>query len=101
MSESSDIAIVGIGCRFPGANNSDEFWRVLSRGENHVVEIPNTRWNVDAFYDEDPVAPGKSYCRKAGLVHGFVKIIYEKNAKSKFWKKMISLAINVGKRISL
>lgn len=77
MSENSDIAIVGIGCRFPGANNIDEYWRVLSKGENHVVEIPKSRWNLDAFYNEDPAAPGKSYCRRAGLVHGFVEITFQ------------------------
>jgi acyl transferase domain-containing protein len=67
-----EIAIVGVGCRFPGADNLREFWRVLHRGENHVKEIPRERWNVDAFYDPDPSAPGKTYVRKAGFVSGYV-----------------------------
>ena len=66
--ESERIAIVGIGCRFPGADNIQEFWRVLSKGENHVNEIPPERWNLEAYYDEDPDAPGKLYTRRAGLV---------------------------------
>ncbi|XP_060585864.1 narbonolide/10-deoxymethynolide synthase PikA2, modules 3 and 4-like [Ruditapes philippinarum] len=68
-----EIAIVGVGCRFPGADNLREFWRVLHRGENHVKEIPRERWNVDAFYDPDPSAPGKTYVRKAGFVSGIDK----------------------------
>ena len=68
MASDSDIAIVGIGCRFPGADNKDEFWRVLVNGENHVNEIPPERWNNDAYYSEDKDAPGKIYVRKAGLI---------------------------------
>ncbi|XP_041378947.1 phthioceranic/hydroxyphthioceranic acid synthase-like [Gigantopelta aegis] len=72
MEENSDgIAIVGIGCRFPGADNIEEFWRVLSKGENHVKEIPLERWNLEAYYDDDPDAPGKMYVRRAGLVKNF------------------------------
>lgn len=72
MSTVDDIVIVGIGCRFPGANNIEDFWRVLSQGENHVLEIPKSRWDVDAFFDTDPTAIGKSYARTAGLVDGLV-----------------------------
>ncbi|XP_056012210.1 phenolphthiocerol/phthiocerol polyketide synthase subunit B-like [Ostrea edulis] len=64
------IAIVGIGCKFPGAENLDEFWRVLANGEDHVKDIPKDRYDVEAYYDSDPDAPGKSYIRKAGLVSG-------------------------------
>ncbi|XP_061193903.1 phenolphthiocerol/phthiocerol polyketide synthase subunit B-like [Saccostrea echinata] len=71
MDEDTTIAIVGIGCIFPGANNIEEFWRVLLNGEDHVVNIPNERFNVDAFYDPDPESPRKTYVRKAGLVKSF------------------------------
>ena len=56
-----DIAIVGVGCRFPGADDLDQFWRVLVNGENHVNEIPVERWNHEALYSEDPDEPGKIY----------------------------------------
>lgn len=68
MDDSNAIAIVGVGCRFPGAPNLDEFWNVLKNGENHVIEVPRDRWKVDAFYDPDPDAPGKTYVRKVGIV---------------------------------
>ena len=68
MEKYTEIAIVGIGCRFPGADDIRGFWRVLKNGENHVIDIPDTRWNIASFYDADPSAPGKSYVKKAGLV---------------------------------
>ncbi|XP_062588652.1 mycolipanoate synthase-like [Saccostrea cucullata] len=70
MDTEDAIAIVGIGCKFPGAENVDEFWNVLKNGEDHVKDIPKERFNVEAFYDTDPDTPGKTYIRKAGLVTG-------------------------------
>ena len=56
------IAIVGIGCRFPGqADSPDAFWQLLAHGVNAVTRIPAARWDVDAFYDPNPDAPGKAY----------------------------------------
>ncbi|XP_012938829.1 mycocerosic acid synthase-like [Aplysia californica] len=52
----------------PGADNVEQFWRVLEQGENHVVEIPKERWNNDAFFDTDVHAVGKSYVKRAGLL---------------------------------
>lgn len=68
MATDSDIAIVGVGCRFPGADNLHEFWRVLVNGENHVKEIPVERWKNSAFYSDDKDAAGKIYVKKAGLI---------------------------------
>ncbi|XP_060084446.1 uncharacterized protein LOC132563711 [Ylistrum balloti] len=68
MERVEEIAIVGIGCRFPGANNIKEFWKILVNGENHVNEIPGERWNLDAIYDPDPDAYGKTYVRRAGVL---------------------------------
>ena len=56
-SQREPIAIVGIGCRFPGgAASPDAFWRVLRDGVNTVRAIPRERWDIDAYYDvKDPV----------------------------------------------
>lgn len=54
------IAIVGIGCRYPGgANNPDTFWKMLRDGEDAIREIPKDRFDIDAYYDPNPDAPGK------------------------------------------
>src|SRR4051812_31239014 len=69
------IAIVGIGCRFPGgANDREAFWQMLRRGTDATSGIPDERWNSDLYYDPDPDVPGKMYtCRGAFLtqVDGF------------------------------
>ncbi|MEE3221157.1 MAG: type I polyketide synthase, partial [Planctomycetota bacterium] len=62
------IAVVGMGCRFPRASGPDEFWRLLRDGVDAVADIPAARWDVDAFYDENPESPGKMYTRRAALL---------------------------------
>ena len=63
------IAIVGIGCRFPGgATDPESFWRLLSDGVDAIREIPPDRWNIEAFYDPDPAKPGKTYSRWGGFI---------------------------------
>ncbi|KAL5012815.1 hypothetical protein ScPMuIL_011366 [Solemya velum] len=62
------IAIVGVGCRYPGADNLKDFWELLRNGEDHITDIPKNRWNNQAFYDEDPDAKGKSYVKKAAFI---------------------------------
>ncbi|PYS24486.1 MAG: beta-ketoacyl synthase [Acidobacteria bacterium] len=52
------IAIVGIGCRFPGAQNGLAFWQLLRDGVDAITEGALQRWGAD-IYDPDPAAPGK------------------------------------------
>jgi acyl transferase domain-containing protein/NADPH:quinone reductase-like Zn-dependent oxidoreductase/acyl carrier protein len=71
MSESRQepIAIVGIGCRFPGgADSAAAFWDLLKDGTDAIVEVPKDRWNVDEFYDPHPETPGKMYVRAGGFL---------------------------------
>jgi acyl transferase domain-containing protein/acyl carrier protein len=62
------IAIIGIGCRFPGARNPEAFWRLLREGVDAITEVPADRWNVDAFYDPTPGVPGKMTTRWGGFL---------------------------------
>ncbi|TSC24494.1 type I polyketide synthase [Corallococcus sp. Z5C101001] len=63
------IAIIGMGCRFPGgADTPERFWRLLREGVDAVGEIPSDRWDVDAYYDPNPEAPGKIYTRQGAFV---------------------------------
>ena len=65
------IAIVGIGCRFPGgADHPQTFWKLLCDGVDAVREIPADRWSIDAYYDPVPGRTGKSITRFAGFVDG-------------------------------
>lgn len=63
------IAVIGMGCRFPGnADSPDAFWQLLKEGRDAVGEVPPQRWDVDAYYDPDPDAPGKMSAREAGFL---------------------------------
>ena len=58
--EENLIAIVGIGCRFPGGvENADDFWQLLRTGTDAIVEVPPSRWDANYYYDPDPDAPGR------------------------------------------
>ena len=63
------IAIIGIGCRFPGGiNDSRSFWKLLVEGREAVGEIPADRWNVERFFDAEPGLAGKSIARRGGFL---------------------------------
>ncbi len=62
-----DIAIIGMGCRFPGADNLNQFWRLLSDGVDAISEIPSDRWNLDDYYSSTREA-GKMYTREGGFL---------------------------------
>ena len=54
------VAVVGIGCRFPGgALGPDAYWKLLTDGVDAIGEVPADRWDADAYYDPDPSAPGR------------------------------------------
>jgi acyl transferase domain-containing protein/SAM-dependent methyltransferase/acyl carrier protein len=63
------LAVIGLGCRFPGgADSPDAFWRLLRDGQDAIVEVPADRWDIDAYYDADPDVPGKTYTRRGGFL---------------------------------
>ena len=63
------IAIVGMGCRFPGGvNNPEDFWRLLREGVNAVAEVPQDRLHAEAFHNQQPQVPEKTSSYWAGLL---------------------------------
>ncbi|XP_075067577.1 mycolipanoate synthase-like [Mixophyes fleayi] len=71
MDEPDDaIAIVGIGCNFPGGEGIDNFWKVIVEGRNCTVEIPEERFNTKQWYNADYNKPGKLWTNKSALVDG-------------------------------
>jgi 8-amino-7-oxononanoate synthase len=67
----NDIAVIGMSCRFPKANDVTALWRVILEGEVTFTDITNDRWNHDAFFDPNDVrAPDKTYVRKGAFIDG-------------------------------
>ncbi|ACY13745.1 6-deoxyerythronolide-B synthase [Haliangium ochraceum DSM 14365] len=63
------IAIVGMGCRFPGgAEGPDAFWELLCDRRDAIIEVPANRWDADAFYDPDGTRLGTMVTRWGGFI---------------------------------
>ncbi|XP_020391990.2 highly reducing polyketide synthase PKS6-like [Rhincodon typus] len=66
-----EIAIVGIGCNFPGGEGIDNFWKVLHEGRNCVVDIPPDRFSTKFWHDTDENKAGKMITKHACFIDGF------------------------------
>lgn len=62
------IAIIGVGCRFPGAKDPKSFWQLLRNGVDAIAQVPKERWDIDKFYDPEPGTPGKMSTRWGGFL---------------------------------
>ncbi|MEU7649344.1 SDR family NAD(P)-dependent oxidoreductase, partial [Streptomyces huasconensis] len=64
------IAIVGMGCRFPGGVDSpEELWRLLEEERDALTDFPTDRgWDLAALFDPDPDRAGTSHTRTAGFL---------------------------------
>lgn len=68
-SRNEAVAVVGMACRYAGNTDApDRLWNALRNGFDAVSEVPSGRWNLGAFYDPDPKAPGKTYCRHGSFL---------------------------------
>lgn len=65
---SEPIAVIGLGCRFPGAKDPKAFWQLLRSGTSAISEVPKERWDIDRYYDPEPGTPGKMYTRYGGFI---------------------------------
>ncbi len=66
--QSEPIALVGLGCRFPGAPDAPSYWRLLREGVDAITEVPPDRWDIDEYYDPRPATPGKMNSRHGGFI---------------------------------
>lgn len=70
MSEKNEpIAIIGMGCRFPGgSNNPEQFWNNIKNGKDSITEIPKDRWSINRYYDTYNKKRGKTRAKWGGFL---------------------------------
>ncbi|ADV62582.1 Beta-ketoacyl synthase [Isosphaera pallida ATCC 43644] len=62
------VAIVGIGCAFPGGPDRDGFWNAILRGDDAIRPIPPSHWRPEDYLDADPKAPDRVYAAQGGFL---------------------------------
>ena len=70
VNDLNDIAVVGISCKFPKANNLNEYWKVLINGENSISEIPDNRWDWRETYGDSLNDNNKTKVKYGGFING-------------------------------
>ncbi|MEM7348512.1 MAG: beta-ketoacyl synthase N-terminal-like domain-containing protein, partial [Chloroflexota bacterium] len=68
LAQETDVAIIGMSGRFPGAANIDAYWHNLKAGICSITEVPADRWRIDQFYDPRPQASAASYSKWGGFL---------------------------------
>src|SRR5690242_14319790 len=62
------IAIIGMASIFPEARTLDEYWDNIVQARDCLRDVPDSRWNIADYYDADPAAPDKTYCKRGGFI---------------------------------
>jgi len=62
------IAVIGLGCRFPGADSLDDYWTLIHEGRSGIIDLPPEKLNQDLYFDPEPGKLGRSYTRRGGVV---------------------------------
>ena len=69
VSQAEPIAIVSLGCRFPGgAIDAQSFWQMLHEGADAIGKVPGDRWDRDAYFDENRELSGTMYTQAGGFL---------------------------------
>lgn len=72
--QTEPIAILGMGCRYPGAPNPEALWDLLLSGADAITDVPEGRWKTDGLYDGDRSKPGKLPTRRGGFLSDLDKM---------------------------
>jgi len=67
-SNGTQLAIIGIGCLFPQAEDHNAYWANIMEGVDAITEVPSTHWPVEEYYDQDQKSPDRTYGRRGGFI---------------------------------
>ena len=62
------IAVVGVAALFPGSIDKEGFWRDILAGRDLITDVPASHWLIDDYYDPDPRARDKTYCKRGAFL---------------------------------
>ncbi|MFK7936557.1 MAG: beta-ketoacyl synthase N-terminal-like domain-containing protein, partial [Saprospiraceae bacterium] len=62
------IAVIGLSALFADARNLEEYWTNIVQGRDSITDVPADRWAIDDYYDPDPFAEDKTYCKRGGFI---------------------------------
>ena len=62
------VAVIGIGCLFPGSKDKKGYWQDITNGRDMVREVPPSHFLIDHYFDPDPLVPDKTYCRQGAFL---------------------------------
>jgi len=63
------IAVIGMACRLPGADDLDCFWKLILEQRCALQPLPESRFDVGLYFDPRHGQVGKSYSLLGGVVH--------------------------------
>ena len=66
--QTTPLAIIGMSSIFPQAHNIQEYWDNILNKVDAIEDIPASRWKIDEYYDPNPAAPDKTYCKRGGFI---------------------------------
>ncbi|MDP2995259.1 MAG: beta-ketoacyl synthase N-terminal-like domain-containing protein [Anaerolineales bacterium] len=66
--QTTPLAVIGMSSIFPQAHNLQEYWDNILNKVDAIVDIPASRWKIDEYYDPNPAAPDKTYCKRGAFV---------------------------------
>jgi acyl transferase domain-containing protein len=64
----TSIAVVGVSALFPGSSDARGFWTDILAGRDLVTDVPPSHWLIEDYYDPDPAAPDKTYCKRGAFL---------------------------------
>jgi acyl transferase domain-containing protein/phosphopantetheinyl transferase len=67
-SPAEDIAVIGLGCLFPGAPDVATFWRNIVSKKSAITAPPPEAWDEDVFYDVASQENDRVYCKMGGYL---------------------------------
>jgi polyketide-type polyunsaturated fatty acid synthase PfaA len=62
------VAIIGLSAMFADATNVEQFWNNIVEQKDSIVDVPESRWKIEDYYNADPSVADKTYCKKGGFI---------------------------------